>query len=355
MTGICVPAATVSARSARSPGRPPAPCTVGAESSVPSWPSGPRSPSSLAGSTGATSGRSRPPQRCSLSPDRSLAPVLTSHLTSGSCPTVMEIIMTNARTCALYIRVSSDGQCLDNQRPELMHLAQARGLEIVEVYEEKVSAVKHRPAYERMLRDAHRGRWRTLRIWSLDRFGVQVVSVRESWLDTASPVRLLLLAVFPWVAEAGAPPLLGAHQSRPGSRPPAWPAPRPPSGGCERGHRPGPAPQGPQHPRGRPAVEGGGLDGAPAAAGARGREPRGQCSAKGYPAGGVEVGDHIGARRCAVNDHYGDGDAPISRIWVGLPPSCTKVGDHPQDISISRRSGHGFGSCQRRACAVSLP
>jgi DNA invertase Pin-like site-specific DNA recombinase len=38
-------------------------------------------------------------------------------------------------------------------------------------------------------------------VLELDRVGVQVVSVRESWLDTGGPVRNLLIAVFSWVAE----------------------------------------------------------------------------------------------------------------------------------------------------------
>ena len=37
-------------------------------------------------------------------------------------------------------------------------------------------------------------------VLELDRIGVQVVSVRESGLDTGDPVRNLLLAVISWVA-----------------------------------------------------------------------------------------------------------------------------------------------------------
>lgn len=89
---------------------------------------------------------------------------------------------------------------------------------MVEVYEEKVSAAKERPAFQRMMLDAHRGRWSTLVVWALDRFGrsmagnlasvleldrigVKVISVREPWLDTSGPVRSLLVAIFSWVAE----------------------------------------------------------------------------------------------------------------------------------------------------------
>jgi DNA invertase Pin-like site-specific DNA recombinase len=38
-------------------------------------------------------------------------------------------------------------------------------------------------------------------VLELDRLGVRVMSVREPWLDTDSPVRPLLVAIFGWVAE----------------------------------------------------------------------------------------------------------------------------------------------------------
>ena len=121
---------------------------------------------------------------------------------------------------ALYLRVSkADGsQTVENQRPEVEQLVRARGFEVVHAYEEQASAAKHRPKYEAMLKDARRGRFQVLVVWALDRFGrsmvgnlqdvleldrlgVQVVSVREAWLDTGSPVRTLLIAIFSWVAE----------------------------------------------------------------------------------------------------------------------------------------------------------
>jgi DNA invertase Pin-like site-specific DNA recombinase len=121
-------------------------------------------------------------------------------------------------TAALYLRVSSEGQSLDNQRPQLLQLAQARGLEIVAVFEEKVSAVKQRLAFEAMQLAAHQGKFSHLLVVALDRFGrsmignmtavleldrigVQIISVREGWLDTSGPVRPLLISIFSWVAE----------------------------------------------------------------------------------------------------------------------------------------------------------
>jgi DNA invertase Pin-like site-specific DNA recombinase len=113
--------------------------------------------------------------------------------------------------------VSTDRQETECQRPEVEQLARARGFEIVKVYEEKMSAAKVRPEYARMMKDARRGAFDVIVVWAIDRFGrsmignvsdvleldrvgVQVVSVRESWLDTGSPVRTLLLAIFSWLA-----------------------------------------------------------------------------------------------------------------------------------------------------------
>lgn len=119
---------------------------------------------------------------------------------------------------AIYVRVSTDKQSCDNQRPEIEQLARARGFEILKVYEEQASAAKTRPQHAKMMADAKKGRFKVLIVWALDRFGrsmtgnladvleldrigVQVVSVRESWLDTGGPVRTLLVAIFSWVAE----------------------------------------------------------------------------------------------------------------------------------------------------------
>jgi putative DNA-invertase from lambdoid prophage Rac len=119
---------------------------------------------------------------------------------------------------ALYLRVSTQDQDLGNQRPDLEQLAKTRGLLVVGVYEEKVSAAKVRPEFNRMMNDAHAGKFDILVVWALDRLGrsmvgnlttvlkldslgVEVISVKEPWLDVGGPVRSLLIAVFGWVAE----------------------------------------------------------------------------------------------------------------------------------------------------------
>jgi DNA invertase Pin-like site-specific DNA recombinase len=119
---------------------------------------------------------------------------------------------------ALYLRHSTDRTKTQNQKPEVEQIAGARGYEIVATFDEGASAVKKRPEYEKMMKAARRGAFDVLNVWAIDRFGrsmvgnltdvleldrigVKVISVRESWLDTGSPVRTLLIAIFSWVAE----------------------------------------------------------------------------------------------------------------------------------------------------------
>jgi DNA invertase Pin-like site-specific DNA recombinase len=118
---------------------------------------------------------------------------------------------------ALYLRVSTDQQTTENQRPEVEQMARQRGT-ILATYEEAASSKKRRPAYEKMLRDAKRGAFDLVVFWAIDRFGrsmlgnltditaldaagVQVASVRETWMDTAGPIRGVLIAFTSWVAE----------------------------------------------------------------------------------------------------------------------------------------------------------
>jgi putative DNA-invertase from lambdoid prophage Rac len=119
---------------------------------------------------------------------------------------------------AIYLRVSKGERHTENQRPDVGRVIATRHLDVVAEYEEKASAAKTRLVFDRMMADAHRGAFDVLVVWALDRFGrsmvgnlrdvleldrcgVQVVSVRETWLDTGSAVRPLLIAIFGWVAE----------------------------------------------------------------------------------------------------------------------------------------------------------
>jgi putative DNA-invertase from lambdoid prophage Rac len=130
----------------------------------------------------------------------------------------MEVQNKTTKRAAIYLRVSTGEGHTENQEPDVRRLITTRGFVEVEAYVETVSTRKRRPDFERMMDDARRGAFDVLVIWSLDRFGrdtignllavrdldrlgVQIVSVKESWLDTTGPTRTLLVAIFSWVAE----------------------------------------------------------------------------------------------------------------------------------------------------------
>src|SRR6516164_5790868 len=76
---------------------------------------------------------------------------------------------------AIYLRVSTSGQTTDNQRLELERVAQQRGWQIVGLYEDAgISGAKgrdKRPEFDRLLKDASRGKFDIVAAWSVDRLG----------------------------------------------------------------------------------------------------------------------------------------------------------------------------------------
>ena len=76
---------------------------------------------------------------------------------------------------ALYLRVSTGGQTVDNQRRDLENMAKRAGWKIVEVYQDKgISGAKGRngrPDLDRMQEDATRRRFKKLLVWDLSRLG----------------------------------------------------------------------------------------------------------------------------------------------------------------------------------------
>ena len=121
---------------------------------------------------------------------------------------------------AVYARVSSatSGQTTANQIPLLMALLEQRGYELAGLYNETASAVSKRPVLDRLMADAHHGKFdfvvvfaidrlgRSLKgnldlLLDLDRCGVRVISYSEPWLAMDGPVRSLLVSIFSWVAE----------------------------------------------------------------------------------------------------------------------------------------------------------
>lgn len=125
---------------------------------------------------------------------------------------------TKVKRAVLYIRVSTQDQTVENQKPELIQIAEARGFKVIDTIEETASAAKQRPGFERVMSLAHKGKINAVVVFALDRIGrsmvnnlqavleldrlgVEVISSREQWLQMSGPVRSLLIAVFSWVAE----------------------------------------------------------------------------------------------------------------------------------------------------------
>lgn len=83
--------------------------------------------------------------------------------------------MTKAVRAAIYLRVSTGEQTVENQRRELEAAASARGWAVGAVYaDEGISGSKgrqHRPQLDLMLKDAVRRRFDVVMVWAVDRLG----------------------------------------------------------------------------------------------------------------------------------------------------------------------------------------
>lgn len=79
------------------------------------------------------------------------------------------------RKVALYLRVSTHGQTVENQERELRAVAERAGWEITAVYkDEGISGSKgrdQRPAFDQLLKAATRREFQMVAAWSVDRLG----------------------------------------------------------------------------------------------------------------------------------------------------------------------------------------
>src|SRR4051812_18559137 len=90
--------------------------------------------------------------------------------------------MTNKVKCAaLYVRVSTDGQTVENQTRELRQIAERRGWEVVEIYNDAgVSGSKgrdKRPGLDQMLKNASRRKFDVVMVWAIDRLGRSLIDL----------------------------------------------------------------------------------------------------------------------------------------------------------------------------------
>lgn len=93
-------------------------------------------------------------------------------------------MVSKGKRAALYLRVSTDGQTVENQRRVLTEVAARRGWEVVQTYEDNgISGAKgreKRPGLDAALKDAVRRRFDVLMVWSIDRLGRSTAMVANA-------------------------------------------------------------------------------------------------------------------------------------------------------------------------------
>ena len=85
------------------------------------------------------------------------------------------------KRAAIYVRVSTDKQTIENQLRELRQIAERRGWEVIKEYHDAgISGAKGRearPGLDEMLKDAQRRRFDVVMAWAIDRVGRSLIDL----------------------------------------------------------------------------------------------------------------------------------------------------------------------------------
>ena len=85
------------------------------------------------------------------------------------------------KRAAIYVRVSTDKQTVENQVRELRQIAERRGWQVVEEYRDAgISGAKgreSRPGLDQMLKDASKRRFDVVMAWAIDRLGRSLIDL----------------------------------------------------------------------------------------------------------------------------------------------------------------------------------
>lgn len=85
------------------------------------------------------------------------------------------------KRAALYVRVSTDRQTVENQTAKLSEIAKARGWSIVATFNDAgisgAKGRKDRPGLDDMLKQAQRGAFDVVMAWSIDRVGRSLIDL----------------------------------------------------------------------------------------------------------------------------------------------------------------------------------
>ena len=88
---------------------------------------------------------------------------------------------TRTRRAAIYVRVSTDRQTVENQVAKLTEVAKARGWQIVATFTDAgisgVKGRKDRPGLDDMLKQAQRGTFDVVMAWAIDRVGRSLIDL----------------------------------------------------------------------------------------------------------------------------------------------------------------------------------
>ena len=143
----------------------------------------------------------------------------------------------STRRAAVYVRVSTEDQNLDNQLAQIREFAGRRDFNIVSVYQEEESAWRGGRQRElaKLMKDAQGGKFTVVLVWALDRlsregplailtrvhtlgrYGVDLVSLNDSWTEIPSEVKPLMYALYGMGCRAGESADLRANEG--GTRP----------------------------------------------------------------------------------------------------------------------------------------
>jgi DNA invertase Pin-like site-specific DNA recombinase len=85
------------------------------------------------------------------------------------------MMASKTKRAAIYLRVSTTGQTVENQRRELEQVAEHRGWTVAGIYEDAgISGAKsrdQRPGLDQLLKDASRRKFDVVMAWAIDRIG----------------------------------------------------------------------------------------------------------------------------------------------------------------------------------------
>jgi len=92
--------------------------------------------------------------------------------------------MGKAKRAALYVRVSTDKQTVENQIQALTKAAEHRGWDIVATYQDAgisgAKGRKDRPGLDQMLTDAKRHKFNVVMVWAIDRMGRSLIDLLKT-------------------------------------------------------------------------------------------------------------------------------------------------------------------------------